>query len=207
MAELRDKLRVPAAGEPAREPGDAAASAGERTGEQGGGGGSRARAARLVPSHSDARNFSAKDEFLHWESHLANRLGIDRREIIRLRQKHLTENSDFVKNGRRLLYSPSGAQKLAKLVLPADELEKWLPTSVLEEPQADSQALYEFTVRKKSHNAHVLECLDDDKAVVVVRVRDSSNFLPGMRVTAVPYGKLHNVFEFVGPYPRYRGKY
>jgi len=79
-------------------------------------------------------------------------------------------------------------------------------TGVLEEPQPISQGVYEFTVRKKALNAHVLECSDQEKNIVVVRVRDSTNFLPGMRVTAVPYGRLRDVYEFTGPYPRYRGK-
>jgi len=66
--------------------------------------------------HSDARNLALKDQFTILEAHLATRLGIGQREVVHLRQKHLKEDLDFMKNGRRLLYAPRGAEKLARLV-------------------------------------------------------------------------------------------
>jgi hypothetical protein len=156
--------------------------------------------------HSDARNFDPKD-FSIWESHVATRLGVSRRDLVSLRWAHLKEGSDFVKNGRRIVYAAVGVEKLAQVLQNDSAPGKWLPTNVLCEDGALEAMVSTFTVRRKAHNNRVLECLDENNQVVIVRVRDNENFLPGMEVTAVPYGDLKNVFDFVGSYPRFRGKY
>jgi hypothetical protein len=156
--------------------------------------------------HSDAGNFGSKGQFSVWEAHLASRLGVNRRTIADLRTKHLVAGLHFVKNGRHLLYSALGVSQLAAFIANGHPPEKTLPASVLSEP-VPSPALFKFSVRRKAQNTHVLECADADGKIVVVRVRDSGKFVPGMQVEAVPYGAMPDVFEFAGAYPRFRGKY
>ena len=209
MDELRDKLRLATDGPtPAPvEDGRAQASASARTGPSTrGGGGQRDDAARREPMHCDAGNFGSKD-FSVWESHVATKFGLARRELVMLRWKHLTDGAHYIKTGRRIVYSPAGVEKLAGVLRNGAEQTKSLPTNAVSEIPPSEELIETFTVRRKAHNSRVLECLTDDARIVVVRVRDNRNFLPGMEVTAIPYGDLKNVFEFVGAYPRYRGKY
>lgn len=204
MAELRPKLRNGTAGPVADQAELAAGPASAAAGTKVGGGGLRADAPAAGPMHSGAGNFDLKD-FSVWESHLALRLGVNRRDLIPLRQRHLQEGIHFVKNDRRLLYSALGVEKMSAVLSDGAEAEKSLSTTVLSEPQGKLEVL-EFVVRRKAANTHVLECLADGK-IVMVRVKDSAKFVPGMKVAAVPYGDLPNVYEFAGPYPRFRGKY
>jgi len=208
MAELQDKLR-PEASEPAEPASDQAAAPHDDRSDQGGGGGLSDSAAESGPMHPDSGNFGLKDDFSIWESQLATRLGLSQRDVAGLRSQHLQEGIDFVKNGRRLLYCEAGVAKLARVLTNGSHAEKSLPTGVLCAEQAVAEVLKpeKFRVRRKAMNTHVLECVDSAGKIVVVRVRDSANFLPGMEVSAVPYGNLPNVFEFSGAYPRFRGKY
>lgn len=205
MTELRDKLQPEDPNGPAeagREDPNASAAA---TGSTGGRGGSREADAGSGPMHSDAENFGLKG-FSTWESHLATRLGVTRRELTALRSAHLQEGADFLKMGRRVVYCDLGVTKLARVLSNGQETEKSLPTGVLCAPEPEKN-VSRFTVRRKALNTRVLECTDEGGRIVVVRVARSDNFVPGMAVEAVPYGELPNVFEFVGPYPRFRGKY
>ena len=206
MAELPDQLPDQLPEQPARSADQAARRSAEDPLSDGGEGGVGVRAARRDAMGSDARNFGPKDCSI-WESHVATRLGVSRRDLVSLRWRHLQEGLHFVKNGRRIVYAPSGVEKLAQVLQNGSAQEKWLPTNVLCEGEAEEAMVSTFKVRRKVHNNRVLECLDENNQVVIVRVRDNEKFLPGMEVTAVPYGDLKNVFEFVGSYPRFRGKY
>lgn len=218
MAELRNKLRseVPktelgggtAGPESQVDPSTAAAgdqAEGDDQSEPGRGGGLGEAAAELEPMHSDARNFGLKD-FRTWESHVAVRLGVSRRDVAAVRQQHLREGIHFVKTGRRVVYSDAGVARLAKALSNGGGQEGSLPTRVLCAPEA-LKTTFSFQVRRKVANRHVIECTDEAGKIVLVRVRRNENFLPGMKVEAVPYGDLVNVYEFTGRYPRFRGKY
>lgn len=202
MSELRDTLQ-PDPPEPTLP--DAAAVQ-EPARAKGEGGGSREDAPGREPMHSDTGNFALKEHFCVREADLSERLGVNRRGLCALRGEHLLLGVDFVKIGRARFYCDDGVQKLAAAVSRGAASEALLPSAGLSEASPALQ-LFNFTVRRKATNTKVLECLDETGKTVLVRVRDSANFLPGMPVSAVPYGDLHNVYEFAGAYPRFRGKY
>lgn len=195
MTELRDKLHSDDADPPAPAS-DAAPAKGE-------GGGSPDQPPAGMPMHSDAENFPLKS-FSVFESDLAVRLGVARRELVAMRWEHLQEGVDFLKTGRRVVYCHAGVEKLAAIA--GTDSKKMLPAAGLSEP-APTREVFTFTVRRKPANTRALECTDTAGKTVIVRVRDSALFLPGMKVTAVPYGDHPNVYEFAGAYPRFRGKY
>lgn len=202
MTELRDTLQP----EPADTPVPAAADAQAGARAKGEGGGSREEPPGQEPMHSDAGNFALKEHFCVREADLSERLGVNRRGLCALRGEHLLAGVDFVKIGRARFYCDAGVQKLAAAVNHGAASEGLLPSAGLSEASPAVQ-LFNFTVRRKAANTKVLECTDENGKTVIVRVRDSLNFLPGMPVSAAPYGDLHNVYEFAGAYPRFRGKY
>jgi hypothetical protein len=196
MTELRDKLHSDDADPPA-ELDQAAPAKGE-------GGGSRDEPPAGMPMHSGTENFPLKS-FSVFESDLSARLGVTRRDLVAMRWEHLQEGVDFLKTGRRVVYCNAGIEKLAAAISNGSS-KAMLPAGGLSEP-TPTRVLFTFKVRRKPANTRVLECIDETGKTVIVRVKDSAHFLPGMKVTAVPYGDLHNVYEFAGAYPRFRGKY
>lgn len=196
MTELRDKLHSDDADPPA--PASEAAPA------KGEGGGSPDQPPAGMPMHSGTENFPLKS-FSVFESDLATRLGVTRRDLVALRWEHrLQEGVDFLKTGRRIVYCNTGVEKLAAAISTASKT--MLPAAALSQP-APAPDVSTFTVRRKPANTRVLECSDTSGKTAIVRVRDSALFLPGMKVDAVPYGDHPNVYEFAGAYPRFRGKY
>lgn len=202
MTELRDTLQpeppeptvpsAPAVQEPARAKGE--------------GGGSCDEPLPARPMHSDAGNFALKEHFCVREADLSERLGLNRRSVSELRGQELLQGVDFVKIGRARFYCEAGVKKMAAFLSNGGASDALMPSAGLSEASPAAQ-LFNFTVRRKAANTKVLECRDEAGKTVLVRVRDSLNFLPGMPVSAKPYGDLHNVYEFAGPYPRFRGKY
>lgn len=78
-------------------------------------------------------------------------------------------------------------------------------------PQSPEQVT-ELVVYKRTMNPQVLEAhrvggdKNDRSQIVRVRVRDSANFLPGMKL-GVRLIQLPDLFEFTGRLPRWVGKY
>jgi len=116
-------------------------------------------------------------------------------------------NVDFIHHPTGILYSVNGAQKMAAVLTSAGhripELELLFAAAPAPAP------VKRFIVRRRCRNNHTLQCHvpDDPAKIVMVRVRDDTNFVPGMEVTAEPYGHHTNVYQFVGAYPRARGRY
>src|SRR5437588_445214 len=95
MPELRDKLQPEPSATPTSLPAEPTAVPPATECDQGGGGGPAREPVGVDPMHSDAENFALKG-FTTWESHLATRLGVTRRELATLRSAHLQEDVDFL---------------------------------------------------------------------------------------------------------------
>lgn len=123
--------------------------------------------------------------FVHWERHLATRMGLSMDTVRGLREKHLQEGSDYGKQGRgRIMYSEKGAARLREVakVPPPTSGEK---VALEQQQEADAVVLI---VWRKCPNAHIVLCHapDKDPSNVGNRVRlwvkNNRHFRQGMEV-------------------------
>lgn len=137
------------------------------------------------------------------EKEFADRIGVVRQVLSKLRSEHLTENSDFVKKGGRVLLTEHGAQKAAQLL------------SVSTPSSEEAPAPERFWVFKVPVNPRVVVVSRTDPErwkkegageQVLVRVHSNVNFVPRMELKARPSERAQ-VYVLVGRSPRWKGRY
>lgn len=143
------------------------------------------------------------------EKEFAERIGVTRTVLAKLRGSVLSENTDFVKKGREVLLTESGAERAVELLAGSEQKEA---SEVLSDPE---RAVVRLWVYKVPLNPRVLMASAVDPAdwkkngagkLLLVRVHSNANFIPKMALKARA-SERSNVYELVGRSPRWKGKY
>jgi hypothetical protein len=157
------------------------------------------------------------------ERDFAEALGLREEHIRSLRKAHLTEGLHWKKEGRDIVMSEAGQEKIRAVL----ELEKTPQKKDGAEgspvAQGDAQgvsdpvpAVVTLWVVSKPQNPRVLWCSDVEPtlwvekkppALLTVRVRSSENFRPRMALRARPCPVRPNTFDLEGRCPRFPGRY
>lgn len=163
------------------------------------------------------KNFEQKgpSAFAHLERHVALQLGLNKDEARELRQKHLIENTHFVRLKKHVVYNEEGLaliKKAATLPGPAPT-ENEAQGSIPVDP-APIQAPVPVTLKAfmaAHHNPYILIAYkpdtdpNDPKNRVRVRVRSNVNFTRGMDLPA--WHEKDDLYALARPCPRSRGRW
>jgi len=136
------------------------------------------------------------------EAELAADLGVTR-STLRAMRSSMEAGTDYAAGPMR--FSKSGVKKVCAAlgIEPFPDLER-------KEPEAKKPAVIELMARRFPMNTQIVLCDPEcevgpgqDKRLVRVKVRDSKNFLPGMRL---PCRHLQDdLYELARACPRWRG--
>ncbi len=157
------------------------------------------------------------------ERDFAEALGLREEHIRALRKAHLTYSTHWLKNGRDIVLTEAGLEKIRAVL----ELEKTPqkkdgaagPAVALAAGKTVSDAgsaVVTLWVVSKPQNPRVLWCSDVEPtlwvekkppALLTVRVRSSENFRPRMALRARPCPVRPNTFDLEGRCPRFPGRY
>lgn len=157
------------------------------------------------------------------ERDFAQALGLREEHIRALRKAHLTEGLHWKKEGRDIVMTEAGQEKIRAVL----ELEKTAEKKdgaagspgALGDGQGVSDpvpAVVTLWVVSKPQNPRVVWCCDVDPAfwaekkpagALTVRVRSSENFRPRMALKARPCSERPNTFDLEGRCPRFPGRY
>jgi hypothetical protein len=144
------------------------------------------------------------------EREFAERIGVARSVVAKIRADQLEESTDFKKSGREILLTHAGASRLTELLAAPKKKEG----AVEELTQEAASALTLFVVRIPVNRRVVIATDRDPKrwasegagVALIVRVRDNQLFIPRMELQAKP-SERNNTFTLVGRCPRWKGKY
>lgn len=170
-----------------------------------------------------------------WESHLVNRLGINRDELRKLRAALLTEGTDWRTEKKRVEISKSGAEKLVAHLKTAsapqqsrpEEIaaagtsgtppEKNAPPAAVQEAAPEIEKSVEILVHRTfPKNKHIIEGYFkgtdpvDRKNIVRVKVKDATRFTrfdnTGQPLALACRLIQADFYEFTGPLPKRKGR-
>jgi hypothetical protein len=152
------------------------------------------------------------------ESEVAKELGISREEIKKLRTTHLFIGEDFSSEGREIILTEKGVERMreliSRLVNQAAEVEvsdevktpaMVLPDLLQKIADKVEAEIVELTVVKTWQNPRILDAQTHDGRRVRVRVRTNKNFMSGMKLRAKADDDTGSVYVHEGRCPRYRG--
>lgn len=173
------------------------------------------------------------NDTLYWESQVAERLGVSRSHLRALRKEHLTQGADWTLRENAVVLTDIGLQKVvarlegATSTLAGEQNPATLPSApaaVIPGPPPKAQYM---VVRKPLNRTDrpqtkILICrgceakqpevksweiakADLHKVERPIRVRDNTNFLPGMVLEAVCIG--HGMWQYLGRLPRRPGRW
>lgn len=104
------------------------------------------------------------------EDEIAKQTGITRTRLRNARMRHLERNRHWEKDGRKIMYTKEGEEKILEVLGFPEETKLVEPKpEVVEEMRVGR---YDFK------NKHVIEGIREDGTKVIVRVRDNTNFRP-----------------------------
>lgn len=162
-----------------------------------------------------------KEPDFYWEDRVAAWLGLGRVRISKLRRRSLREGTDWIVHEQEVVYTVQGIQKLRDhlrslgVTTAADKPAK-VEEPAAEEPPAPvgpptkAKARVVKTYPNKRLLLVQLEAAEGDEEKkpeqVVARVRDNSNFMPGMVLDVVRDPRAL-MWQHVGRLPRRRGKW
>jgi hypothetical protein len=157
------------------------------------------------------------------ERDFAEALGLREEHIRSLRKAHLTYNTHWLKEGRDIVLTEAGVEKIRAVL----ELEKTpekkdgaagaaVALGAGQTASDAGSAVVTLWVVSKPQNPRVLWCSDVEPtlwvekkppALLTVRVRSSENFRPRMALRARPCPVRPNTFDLEGRCPRFPGRY
>ena len=157
------------------------------------------------------------------ERDFAQALGLREEHIRALRKAHLTECLHWKKEGRDIVMTEAGQEKIRAVLELAKTAEKKDGAAGSPGALGDEQgvsdpvpAVVTLWVVSKPQNPRVVWCCDVDPALwsekkpagaLTVRVRSSENFRPRMALKARPCSERPNTFDLEGRCPRFPGRY
>jgi hypothetical protein len=165
------------------------------------------------------------------ENEAAKKLGLTRNEVRELRMEHLYQDEDFARVGREIQYTDAGIEKLRQIIkknapagVRSGDLgmleEKPLPAApnalqgkssaevgVYLADRKEETILDAVVTRVYPTNRQYMEALLGDLPIVI-HVRSNVNFVVGMVIESRRLVmKNTRVFDFIGRYPRARGRW
>lgn len=135
------------------------------------------------------------------ESDVALKLGLSRGRLARARKYHLKRGEHWEQEpGCPILYAQSGIDLAASVFNIHHKVE--VPSNGhTHEPE-------ELTVDWANFpNNRIIRAKTSEGRVVHVRVKSNVNFTPKMTIRAKPDAGNNNVYEYIGRYPRFRGRF
>lgn len=157
------------------------------------------------------------------ERTFAKAIGLGEEHIRALRKAHLEENTHWSKEGKDIVLTEAGQEKIRALLDLEKTAEKKDGAAGLPGAPGGGQdvsdgvsAVVTLWVVSKPANPRVVWCCDVDPAlwsekkpagVLTVRVRSSENFRPRMALRARPCVERPNTFDLEGRCPRFPGRY
>jgi len=138
-------------------------------------------------------------DFTTRESDVALKFGLSKQTLARVRKRHLTRGEHWEQQpGFPILYTQSGIDLAASVFNINHKVEV----------QHNGHEPEELTVDWANFpNNRILRAKTSEKRVVHVRVKNNVNFVPGMTIRAKQHAGNNNVYEYIGRYPRFRGRF
>jgi hypothetical protein len=173
-----------------------------------GSGGPLAAGADALPGNSRPADFYHEDRLAPW-------LGMARKRLSTIRRRALTEGVHWTVHNWTVVYTPEGLTLIRRLLR---DMGVRLPgeiTPPIEEPPppVGPPEKVEVKVVRLYQNTRMLQAMtmpaaaaEQKPALIMVRVRDNANFMPGMTFTAVHDVRSEH-WQFTGRLPRRRGKW
>jgi len=179
-------------------------------------------------------NEPAPPDPLYWESNVALRLGLSRTRLRQMRQRYLEPSVHFQFESSAVVLTPAGLAKIEAILAQGEASDKYKPRPAEPNgghpavpPGPPPKALL-MVVRKPLHRVDspqtkLLICREVPAGTAPtaswllqkvnywlsrerpVRVRDNSNFQPGMILEAVNIGS--GMLQYVGRLPRRLGRW
>ena len=157
------------------------------------------------------------------EEDVMKRLGVAREYLRGIREKSLKSGKDFGLKNRQIWYSNDGLEKLCFLIsapipeklppqpqdqapAPEQDLTKdkiLIPPGIVE-PGAKLTAIVTEIYPK---NKHYLEARTNEGDVLMIHVRDTTNFVKGMEIPSGLVRTHARLLDYVGRLPRRRGAF
>lgn len=130
-----------------------------------------------------------------------------------IRKTVLKKNTDWTIIGRDIVISQVALEKVLEFLrntsnatLPADFTDCLVNgAGEKQTPPAAGQEAQELIVKRVYPNPRLLLAIDPAGADVRVRVRNNQNFVPKMKISAVPIGD--GLYQMQGRCPRYKGRF
>lgn len=158
---------------------------------------------RSVPS---PRPLPSPRDLLYWEDRVADSLGIARDRVREIRERHLVSPQHFFTSHGAIVFTDAGLARLLEQLNPAPAAAA--PTADAPQPPPGPAPRDILRVlRVPVTNKKLLLCArpDGKPGEVPVRVRDNSNFRPGMDVPALLGAP--NFWQHYGRLPRRLGRW
>ena len=169
----------------------------------------------MNPLPQEEKNLAVPAASLFWEARVSEFLGVPRKTLAALRAKHLQPGVDFERReNNAVALTPLGMSKLEALLKTEGAGAEQTPSKPA--VPAGPPVREAMTVDRVPANPALLVCQSETRAViVVVRVRDNTNFAAGMRLEAIE--SADGIWQFrnrlggdestVGRLPRQKGKW
>lgn len=136
---------------------------------------------------------------LYYESRISSALGVPRKILAGLRKDHLVEKKDFVRLENNLVaLTAAGLARIENLLAHPPSagdggLLNGKPAANAGKPSSDiplgPPAREKMRVEKVPQNPGILMCArSNPPSIVMIRVRDNTNFVPGMMIEAIQAG-------------------
>lgn len=131
----------------------------------------------------------------HKESELAETLGVERK-VLEGWRKHMTHGDDWTYSGPRNVvgYTDKGLEKIQSLAGVKTVLKH-------------GETAFATVATVPQLNKNILVAKFQDGIEFKVRVKDNSNFLPGMPIEVLRDVNDPAGYLYVGKLPRFRGRY
>jgi hypothetical protein len=146
------------------------------------------------------------------EEKVAGVLGLQRRDVARLRNGLLKKKSGWVMAGREVALTNKGLdrvlnalRKASNAALPELDFSGCVVAGPTLGKKDAGGELVTLTVKKIYPNPRILQAEDVEKKLVSVQVKTNKNFLPGMKLNARALRPGWYAME--GRCPRSRGRY
>ncbi|MDD8011882.1 MAG: hypothetical protein PHX05_00190 [Acidobacteriota bacterium] len=145
----------------------------------------------------------------HNEDEVAQRLGVPRETIRRIRTENGFGAEEYGMARRQIRYSQKGIEKIINILAMSNAQEaKSILGSITQVPPEAAPDLPAVVKRVFLKNGRFMEATLNGEEIII-RVRNNQNFLPGMQIERAqlqqPPGG--NMWDFVGRLPRGRGRW
>lgn len=146
----------------------------------------------------------------YWESRLSAKLGVARKRLMALRRSHLREGEHWMQDARTraVVLTETGLEKLRDVLASQGwrDPAATAPAAPVMVPNGPPERV-KARVARIYPNKRLMLCvaLTAPETGLLTRVRDNTNFMPGMLLEII--GGQDNSWQYSGRLPRRRGKW